>query len=155
MAIVLVYSTSGIISGKKFVASSKWRPFWKFWNIKRSFNLTSDMKRSSQIIARKVFVWWWRHRWRHRMAIKFLSIFMFRRGWSGSKNCKGNVSSINANIIIVFLAYTCQKIISMNNNFLDCKSKVNITGLLGDLGTDKQHCKWSQIQLFLRLWRHR
>ena len=27
MAIFLVYSTSGITSGKKFVASSKWRPF--------------------------------------------------------------------------------------------------------------------------------
>ena len=27
MAIVLVYSPSGITSGKKFVTSSKWRPF--------------------------------------------------------------------------------------------------------------------------------
>ena len=66
-------------------------------------------------------------------------------------NCKGNVSSINANIIIVFLGYTCQKMISMNNTFRDCRSKVNITGLLGDLGTNKQHCKLSQIQLFFRL----
>ena len=33
-----------------FVASSKSWPFWKFWNIKHSFNLTSDMKRSSQIM---------------------------------------------------------------------------------------------------------
>ena len=55
MAILLVYSTSGITSGKKFVASSKWRPFWKFWNIKHSFNLTSDMKRSSQIMLKKYF----------------------------------------------------------------------------------------------------
>ena len=55
MAIFLVYSTSGITSGKKFVASSKWRPFWKFWNIKHSFNLTSDMKRSSQIMPKKYF----------------------------------------------------------------------------------------------------
>ena len=70
MAIFLVYSTSGITSGKKFVASSKWRPFWKFWNIKHSFNLTSDMKRSSQIMPKKVFSWWWRHRWRHRVASK-------------------------------------------------------------------------------------
>ena len=70
-------------------------------------------------------------------------------------NCKGNVSSINANIIIVFLGYTCQKTISMNYTFRDCRSKVNITGLLGDLGTNKQHCKLSQIQLFFRLWRHR
>ena len=33
MYIFLVYSTSGIIFGKKFVASPKWRQFWKFWNI--------------------------------------------------------------------------------------------------------------------------
>ena len=77
MAIFLVYSTSC----KKGLLSSKWRPFWKFWNIKHSFNLASDMKRSSQIMPKKVFLWWWRHRWRHRVASKFLSIFMFRRGW--------------------------------------------------------------------------
>ena len=50
-------------------------------------------------------------------------------------SCKGNVSSINANIIIVFLGYKCQKTISMNNTFWECRSKVNITGLLSDLGT--------------------
>ena len=55
MPIFLVYSTSGITSGKKFVASPKWRPFWKFWNIKHSFNLTSDVKRSPQIMPKKVF----------------------------------------------------------------------------------------------------
>ena len=70
MAIFLVYSTSGITSSKMFVASSKWRPFWKFWNIKHSFNLTSDMKRSFQIMPKKVFSWWWHHRWRHRVASK-------------------------------------------------------------------------------------
>ena len=32
-------------------------------------------------------------------------------------NWKGNVSSINVNIIIVFLGYTCQKTISINNTF--------------------------------------
>ena len=71
MAIFLVYSTSGSITpGKKIVASSKWRPFWIFFNIKHSFNLTSDMKRSSQIMPKKVFSWWWRHPWRHRVASK-------------------------------------------------------------------------------------
>ena len=55
MAIFLVYSTSGTTSGKKSLSGSKWRPFWKFWNIKHSFNLTSDMKRSSQIMPKKVF----------------------------------------------------------------------------------------------------
>ena len=61
MAIFLLYYPSGITSGKKV---------WKFWNIKHSFNLTSDMKRSSQIMQKKVFSWWWRHRWRHRVASK-------------------------------------------------------------------------------------
>ena len=55
MAIFLVYSASGITSGKKSLSGSKWRPFWKFWNIKHSFNLTSDMKRSSRIMPKKVF----------------------------------------------------------------------------------------------------
>ena len=52
MAISLVYSTSG----KKSLSSWKWQPFWKFWNIKHSFNLTSDMKRSSQIMPPKKFI---------------------------------------------------------------------------------------------------
>ena len=81
MAIFLVYSTSGITSGKKFCRVLKMAAILKFWNIKHSFNWTSDMKRSSQIMPKKVFSWWWRHRWRHRVASKFLSIFMFRRGW--------------------------------------------------------------------------
>ena len=79
-AIFLIYSTSGITSGKNSLSSSKWRPFFKFWNIKHSFNLTSDMKRTSQIMPK--ILWWWRHRWRHMVASKFLSIFMFRRDWS-------------------------------------------------------------------------
>ena len=75
MAIFLVYSTSGINSGKKkFVASSKWRPFWSLLNITHSFNLTSDMERSSKIIPKKYFSWW-RHRWRHRVTSKSALFF--------------------------------------------------------------------------------
>ena len=55
ISIFLVYSPSGITSGKKSLSSSKWRPFWKFWNIKHSFNLTSNMKRSSEIMPKKFF----------------------------------------------------------------------------------------------------
>ena len=40
---------------KKFVASSRWRPFWKFWIIKHSFNLTSDMKSTFQIMPKESF----------------------------------------------------------------------------------------------------
>ena len=56
MAIFLAYSPSGITSGKKVLSGSKWRPFWKFWNIKHSFNWNSDMKRSSQIMPKIFFM---------------------------------------------------------------------------------------------------
>ena len=55
MVIFLVYSTSGITSCKKKFVELKIGPFWKFWNFKHSFNLTSDMKRSSQIMPQKSF----------------------------------------------------------------------------------------------------
>ena len=47
MAIFLVYSTSGITSGKKVCRELKMAAILKIWNIKHTFNLTSDMKRSS------------------------------------------------------------------------------------------------------------
>ena len=150
MAIFLVYSTSG----KKSLSGSKWRPFWKFWNIKYSFNLTSDMKRSSQIMPKKFFMVMTSSMTSQGGLKVSLYIHVQERLAPGA-NCKGNISSINANTVIVFLGYTCQKTISMNYTFGDCRSKVNITVLLGDLGTNKQHCKLSQIQLFFRLWRHR
>ena len=56
---VSVFLAHGCIAGifsfryffrwKKFVATSKWRPFWNFWNIRHSFILTSDTKRSPKI----------------------------------------------------------------------------------------------------------
>ena len=135
MAIFLVYSTSGITSGKKSLSGSKWRPFWQFWNIKHSFNLTSDMKRSSQIMPKKFMVMTSWMTSKGRLKVSLYSHVKERL--APGANFKGNVSSINANIIIVFLGYTCQKMISMNYTFRDCRSKVNITGLLGDLGTNK------------------
>ena len=38
-----------------FIATSRWRPFWKRQNIKHSFNLTSEMKRASQMMHGKAF----------------------------------------------------------------------------------------------------
>ena len=56
MAIFLVYSTSGITSDKDSLSRAQnGGQFGKFWNIKHSFKLTSDMKRSSQIMTRKFF----------------------------------------------------------------------------------------------------
>ena len=50
MAIFLVYSTSAITFGKKVFLELKMAAIFKIWNIKYSFILTSDMKRSSQIM---------------------------------------------------------------------------------------------------------
>ena len=36
-------------------STSKWQPFWKCQNIKQNFNLTSNMRRSSQIMPEKEF----------------------------------------------------------------------------------------------------
>ena len=61
MAIFMVSSISGITSGKKVFRELKIVAILKFLNIKYSFNLTSDIKRPSQIMLKK-FSWWWRHR---------------------------------------------------------------------------------------------
>ena len=55
MAIFLVYSTSGITSGKNVSRELKKAAILKMWNIKHSFNLTSDMKRSSHIFPKMYF----------------------------------------------------------------------------------------------------
>ena len=110
---------------KTFVATSKWQLFWKFWNIKNSFNLTSDINRASQIMQRKYFSWWWCHQGRHRATWKLLSISMLRSGW---------LLEQDANIVIVFVSNTCLRSISINNAFQNHRSIVNVI-VLDDLAT--------------------
>ena len=57
MAIFVAYSNSSFTSGKNV-------------KIKHSFNLTSKMKRWSQIVREKLFSWWWRHQLRHTVTSK-------------------------------------------------------------------------------------
>ena len=75
MAILLVYSTSVIASGKKFVATLKWEPFWKFWNMKRSFTLTSNMKRSSKTLCQKKYFSWLLSSMTSRVGLKFAPLY--------------------------------------------------------------------------------
>ena len=42
--------------------------YFENFEILHSFYLTSDMKRSSQIMSKKYFSLWWRHWWRHRLT---------------------------------------------------------------------------------------
>ena len=54
--------------------------FINFFYNKHSFNLTSAMRKSSQIMQIKYLSWWWRHQWRHGVTSKLPSVFMFSRG---------------------------------------------------------------------------
>ena len=55
MVIFVAYSTSGVSSGKKFRRELKMAAILKMSKYKHSFNLTSEMKRSSQIMQEKYF----------------------------------------------------------------------------------------------------
>ena len=75
---------------KKFAPALKFRHF-KFFEC--SYNLTSDIERSSQIMQEKIFSWWWRHRWRHRKTSNGPSIFpckwkmiFFRDNWTNTRD---------------------------------------------------------------------
>ena len=57
MAIFVAYSTSGVTSCKKCRRELKMAAILKMSKIKHSFNLTSEMKRPSQIMQEKIFSW--------------------------------------------------------------------------------------------------
>ena len=70
MAIFLVYTPSGITSGKKVCRKLKKATILK--NLKYLTQLQFDLKCEKIVpnYAKKSFSWWWRHRWRHRVASK-------------------------------------------------------------------------------------
>ena len=71
MAIFPVYSTSGITSGKKVCRELKLAAILKI--LKYLTQLQFDFRYEKIVpdyAKKKVFSWWWRHRWRHRVASK-------------------------------------------------------------------------------------
>ena len=148
MAIFLVYSISGITSGKKNCRAQNGSHFENFEILNTASIWPQIWKDRPKLCKKKVFYG--------------DDVIDDVTGWPQSfslYSCLGEVGSgskLQGQCLvdkcqyrkIVFLGYTCQKTISMNYTFRDCGSKVNITGLLGDLGTIKQHCKLSQIQFF-------
>ena len=150
MAIFLVYSTSGITSGKKSLSRAQNGGHFENFEILNTASIWPQIwKDRLKLCQKKVFFMVMTSSMTSQGGLTVsLYIHVYERLAPGA-NCTGNVWSINANIVIVFLGYTYQKTISMNYTFRDCRSKVNITGLPGDLGTNKQHFKLSQIHLFL------
>ena len=137
LAIFLVYYPSGITSGKKFCRELKMAAILKI--LKYQTQLQFDLRYENIVpnYAKKSFFMVMTSSMTSKGRLKVSLYIHVKERVAPGANCKGNVSSINANIIIVFLGYTCQKMIALNYTFRDCRSKVNITGLLGDLGTNK------------------
>ena len=136
MAIFLVYSTSGITSGKKVYRAQNGGHFENF-EILNTASIWPQIWIDRPKLCQKKFFMVMASSMTSKGRLKVSFYIHVKERLDPGANCKGNVSSKNANIIIVFLGYTCQKKISMNYTFRDCRSKVNITGLLGDLGTNK------------------
>ena len=82
MVIFLVYSISGITSGKKKFVGLRMAAILKI--LKYLTQLQFDLKYEKIVPndAKNFFLWWWCHRWRHRVA----SIFSLY-------SCLGEVSS--------------------------------------------------------------
>ena len=136
MAIFLVYSTSGKTSGKKVCRAQNGGHFENF-EILNTASIWPQIWKDRPKLCQKKFFMVMTSSMKSKGRLKVSLYIHVKERLAPGANCKGNVSSINANIIIVFLGYTCQNMISMNYTFRDCRSKVNITGLLGDLGTNK------------------
>ena len=81
VAIFLVYSASGNTSGKKVCQAQNGGNFENFEILNTASIWPQILKDRPKLCQKKFFLWWWRHRWHHRVASKFLSIFMFRSGW--------------------------------------------------------------------------
>ena len=53
---------------------------WKYWNINNRFNLTSDMKRSSQIMPEKVFLVVMTSLMTSQSSLKIGPLYSFNKG---------------------------------------------------------------------------
>ena len=155
MAIILVYSTSGITSGKiKFCRAQNSGHFENFEILNTSSIWPQIWKDRPKLCQKKVFYG--------------DDVIDDVTGWPQSfslYSCLGEVGSgskLQGQCLVNKCQYrNCHSRLYMPKDdlselhFSRLQVKINITGLLGDLGTNKQHCKLSQIQLFFRLWRHR
>ena len=78
MAIFLVYSTSSTTSGKKVCRELKMAAILKILNYWTQLQFDLRYEKIVPNYVKKVFSWWWRHRWRHREASNRPSIFLYK-----------------------------------------------------------------------------
>ena len=77
------------------------------------------MRRSSQIMQEKVFFVVMTSSMISRRDLKIVPYIHVQERLAPGARCKGRISSINANIVIVFLGFTCLKKISIDKTFQD------------------------------------
>ena len=82
MAFLVGYSTSGITFSKKSLSRPENGGYFDNFEILNTNTMWPRLwKDRPKLCQNTYFSWWWRHRWPHRVASKFPSIFMFSRGW--------------------------------------------------------------------------
>ena len=70
MAIWPIYLTSGITSSKKVCHELKMAAILKISKYQTQLHFDLRFEKIVLNYAKKFFSWWWRHRWRHRVASK-------------------------------------------------------------------------------------
>ena len=70
VAIFLVYSTCGITSGEKVCHELEMAAILKLWKYNTQLWFDLRYKKNVPNFAKKVFLWWWRHRWRPSVISK-------------------------------------------------------------------------------------
>ena len=115
MAIWLVYSTNGITSGKKVCRDLKMAAILKIFKYERQLHFYLIYENIVPNYAKKVFFMVMTSSMTSHGGLKIGPLYScLGEARSGSK-WKGHVSSIHANIVMVFLGYTCMKKISIYN----------------------------------------
>ena len=83
MAIFPVYSTSCITYGKKSLSRAQNGGHFENFEIWNTASIWPQIWKDCPKLCQFFFFfsWWWHHQWRHGVASKCSSIFMFMRAW--------------------------------------------------------------------------
>ena len=85
IAIYLVYSTSGITSGKKKVCCAQNGGHFENFEILNTASIWPQIWKYRPKLCQKNYLWWLRHRWRHRGPQSFSLYSCLGEVGSGSK----------------------------------------------------------------------
>ena len=131
--LLLAYWSSGITCGKSLLRL-QCGCYFESANISNTTSIwfQIDMKRSSQILPVNVLFMVTTSSMTSSGDLTIALYIHVKERLAQGASCKSNISSMNANIVIVFLGYACLTKILINEIFQDHRSNVKVTGLLCD-----------------------